>query len=259
VFVRVSRPRSTRHFFLRCIEGGGEVGGNRENRCFYFIRLLACSYLPPAPAPVRFFFKPPRGGLDFVTNKAGRHLVGIYTVTRAGLKAWLGVHIAIVGGLFVVVVASTGVLALVPWGVRGLDEAPAVEHKPCPSTMGGKSPCAIKHPAVVGLNRLRPSVAVVREMLRCQCLCYFVGDEVDVLRHLFFFMFICPPLSPPPSLYLYISFVFRGCRSIARLFFQRLVRHVALRLSHLGFPAWELQGTRKLPEFVSRSSPRKGL
>jgi len=30
------------------------------------------------------------------------------------------IHITIVGGLFVVVIASTGVLALVPWSVRGL-------------------------------------------------------------------------------------------------------------------------------------------
>ena len=41
-------------------------------------------------------------------------------------------------------------LALVPWGVRGLYETPAVECKACPPTMGGELPCAIKHPAVLG-------------------------------------------------------------------------------------------------------------
>ena len=34
---------------------------------------------------------------------------------EGGLEAWLGVHITFVSGLFVVVVASTGVLALVPF------------------------------------------------------------------------------------------------------------------------------------------------
>ena len=59
------------------------------------------------------------------------------------MKAWLGVHITFVGGLFVLVVASTGVLALVPWGARGLYGAPAIEHKACPPTMGGEPPCAV--------------------------------------------------------------------------------------------------------------------
>ena len=45
--------------------------------------------------------------------RAGK--IGVYRVLRAGLEAWLGVHITFVSGLFVVVVASTGVLALVPW------------------------------------------------------------------------------------------------------------------------------------------------
>jgi len=40
-----------------------------------------------------------------------------------------GVHIAIVSGLFTVAAASTGEFALVPWGVRGLYKAPAIEHK----------------------------------------------------------------------------------------------------------------------------------
>ena len=65
-----------------------------------------------------------------------------------------GVHITYVSGLFVVVVASTGVLALVPWGVRGLYEAPAIEHTACPSTMGGEPPRAIQHPAVICLVSL---------------------------------------------------------------------------------------------------------
>jgi len=60
-----------------------------------------------------------------------------------------------VSGLFVVVVARKGVLALVPWGVRGLYDAKAIEHKACPPTMGGESPRAIKHPAVIGIGGLR--------------------------------------------------------------------------------------------------------
>ena len=39
---------------------------------------------------------------------------------------------------------------MVPWGVGGLYEAPAIELKACPPTMGGESPRAIKHPAVIG-------------------------------------------------------------------------------------------------------------
>ena len=37
---------------------------------------------------------------------------------------------------------GSGVLALVPWEVRGLSlyEASAIEHKACPPTMGGESP-----------------------------------------------------------------------------------------------------------------------
>jgi len=33
---------------------------------------------------------------------------------------------------------------LVPWGARGLYEAPAIEHKACPPTMGGEPPRAIQ-------------------------------------------------------------------------------------------------------------------
>ena len=36
----------------------------------------------------------------------------IYRASRAGMEAWLGVHITLISGLFVVVVAGTGVLAL---------------------------------------------------------------------------------------------------------------------------------------------------
>jgi len=68
------------------------------------------------------------------------------------LGAWPGVHMAFVSGLLAVVVASTtGVLALVPWGVRGLYGALAIGHKGCPPTMGGEPPRAIKHPAVSGV------------------------------------------------------------------------------------------------------------
>ena len=38
------------------------------------------------------------------------YLIGVYRVPRAGLEAWLGVHITFVSALFVVVLASTGVL-----------------------------------------------------------------------------------------------------------------------------------------------------
>ena len=56
-------------------------------------------------------------------------------------------------------------LALVPWGVRGLYEAPAIDHMACPSTMGGEPPRAIQHPAVVGLDGLRAPVTAVGEVL----------------------------------------------------------------------------------------------
>jgi len=92
------------------------------------------------------------------------------------LEAWLGVHITFVSGLFVVVVARTGVLALVPWGARGLYEAPAIERKACPPTMGGEPPRAIKHPAVIGLDGLRAPVAVVGEVLGCQRARNFSGN-----------------------------------------------------------------------------------
>jgi len=79
-----------------------------------------------------------------------------------------------------VVVASTGVLALVPWGVRGLYKAPAIEHKACPSTMGGESPRAIKHPAVIGFGGLRAPVTVLGEVLGCQRVRDCIGKEVEV-------------------------------------------------------------------------------
>ena len=56
-------------------------------------------------------------------------------------------------------------LALVPWSVRGLNEAPAIEHKACPSAMGGEPPRAIQHPAVICLDSLRAPVTVVGEVL----------------------------------------------------------------------------------------------
>ena len=108
---------------------------------------------------------PPEGGLDLVTITdrvpSNRHLQS----PRAGLEAWLGVQITFVRGIFVTVVASTGVLALVPWGFRGLYEAPAIEHKACPSTIGGEPSRAIQHPAVIGLGSLRAPVTVVGEVL----------------------------------------------------------------------------------------------
>ena len=97
--------------------------------------------------------------------------MGVYRAPRPGLGAWLGVHITFVSGLFVIVVASTGVLALVPWGVRGargLYEAPAIEHKASPPATGGESPRAIKHPAVIGSGGLRAPVTAVGEVLGCQ-------------------------------------------------------------------------------------------
>jgi hypothetical protein len=46
--------------------------------------------------------------------------------------------------------ASTGVLALVQWwGVRGMYETPAIEHKACTTTIGDGPPCAAEHPAIV--------------------------------------------------------------------------------------------------------------
>ena len=54
---------------------------------------------------------PPRGETGFSNQQTGFHLIGVYRVPRAGLEAWLGVHITFVSGLFVIVVASTGVLA----------------------------------------------------------------------------------------------------------------------------------------------------
>jgi len=66
-------------------------------------------------------------------------------------------------------------LALVPWGVRGLYGALAIEQKAYPPTMGGESPCAIKHPAIVCL-------AVIGEVFGCQRVrdYDYIGKEVDV-------------------------------------------------------------------------------
>ena len=75
-------------------------------------------------------------------------------------------------------------LALVPWGVRGLYEVAAIEHKACPPTMSGEPPRAIKHPAEMGLGGLRAPVAVVGEVLGCvetnQRVRDYIGKEVDV-------------------------------------------------------------------------------
>jgi len=59
---------------------------------------------------ILFLSPPPRGGTGFSNQQTECHLVGVYRVPRAGLEAWLEVHITFVSGLFVVVVASTGVL-----------------------------------------------------------------------------------------------------------------------------------------------------
>jgi len=69
---------------------------------------------------------------------------------------------------------------LVPWGVRGLYGAPAIEHKACPSTIGGEPPRAIQHPAVIGLESLRAPVTAVGEELGCQRVRDCIGKEVGV-------------------------------------------------------------------------------
>ena len=66
---------------------------------------------------------------------------------------------------------------MVPWGVRGLYEAPAIEHNACPPTMGGEPPRAIKHPAATGLGGLRAPVTVVGEVLGCQRVRDYIGKE----------------------------------------------------------------------------------
>jgi hypothetical protein len=53
---------------------------------------------------------------------------------------------------------GAGVLALVPWSVRGLHGAPAIEHEACQSAMSGEPPCAIHHLLAIGLSRLRAPV-----------------------------------------------------------------------------------------------------
>ena len=69
---------------------------------------------------------------------------------------------------------------MVPWGVRGLYEAPAIGHKACPPTMGSEPPRAIQRPAVIGLGGLRAPVTVVGEVLGCQRVRDYIGEEVDV-------------------------------------------------------------------------------
>jgi len=69
---------------------------------------------------------------------------------------------------------------LVLWGVRGLYKAPVIEHKTCPSTMGGEPPRAIQNPAVIGLGGLRAPVTVVGEVLGCQRARDYIGKEVGV-------------------------------------------------------------------------------
>jgi len=69
---------------------------------------------------------------------------------------------------------------LVPWGVRGLYEVPAIEHMACPPTVGGEPPRAIKHPAVIGLDGIRAPVTVLGEVLGCQRVRDCIGMEVDV-------------------------------------------------------------------------------
>ena len=69
--------------------------------------------LPVSPErrAARFLSHPPRGGTGFSNEQAGCHFTGVYRVLRAGLEAWLGVQITILSGLFVVVVASMGVIS----------------------------------------------------------------------------------------------------------------------------------------------------
>ena len=66
---------------------------------------------------------------------------------------------------------------MVPWGARGLYEAPEIEHKACPPTMGGEPPRAIKYPAVIGLDGLRAPVTVVGEVLGCQRVRVFYSSK----------------------------------------------------------------------------------
>jgi len=46
--------------------------------------------------------------------------------------------------------------------------------------MGGEFPCAIKHPAVIGLACLRAPVAIFGEVLGSQRVRDYIGKEVDV-------------------------------------------------------------------------------
>jgi len=48
-----------------------------------------------------------------------------------------------------------------------------------PPTMGGESPRAIKHPAVIGLGGLRAPVTVVGEVFGCQRTRNCIGKDVD--------------------------------------------------------------------------------
>jgi len=53
--------------------------------------------------------------------------------------------------------------------------------------MGDEPPRAIKHPAVIGLDGLRApvTVVVVGEVLGCQRVRNYIGEEVDVRWHLY--------------------------------------------------------------------------
>jgi len=70
------------------------------------------------------FLSPPPRGTGLRNLYAGCHLPGVYRAPRAELEARLEFHEITVRGLFVVlaVAARTEVLALVPWGVRGLND-----------------------------------------------------------------------------------------------------------------------------------------
>ena len=55
------------------------------------------------PPPAKRRQKPNRfSGRGFITNsnRAACHLIGVYNFSRAGLEAWLGVHVTIVRSLF---------------------------------------------------------------------------------------------------------------------------------------------------------------
>jgi len=76
-----------------------------------FLLKIYCAE-PTDAAIFRMFLllRPPKGGIDLVTNRAGCHLVGVSKVSQARLEAWLGVHVGAVCGLFVVSVFCAGLL-----------------------------------------------------------------------------------------------------------------------------------------------------